>query len=258
MPTYNGVYYFLHDVGKTSHPPIVLIHGAGGSHLSWPPEIRRMDGYRVFAPDLPGHGKSEGVGKQSAFDYAKSIIEFLDNFSLWKAVFVGHSMGGAIALALGLEHPQRVAGLGLLSCGASIPVSPFLLENSANPATYGLALRSLLDGLFSTQVNRHVKECTSRLLAGTRPAVLHGDLLACNAFDVTTTLDKLNIPTLVLCGTEDRLTPLRYSQALASHIPSAALQTVDGAGHAVMIEQPRRVATLLSLFLMTIPYTPGK
>jgi pimeloyl-ACP methyl ester carboxylesterase len=257
MPASNGLYHFLHEGGSLSRPPLVLLHGAGGSHLSWPPEIRRMGGQRVYALDLPGHGKSGGVGKQSAADYAKTVVKFLDDASIWKAVLVGHSMGGAIALSLALEQPERVAGLGLLSCGARLPVAPSLLENSANPATYMLALQFLLNGLFSTHADARLKERTSRLLAATRPAVLHGDLVACNAFDVTKSLEKLNVPTLVLCGTEDRLTPLRFSQDLANHISSAALQTVDGAGHAVMLEQPRRVAALLGVFLMTVPYTPG-
>lgn len=257
MPTSNGLYYFLHEGGKLSRPPVVLLHGAGGSHLSWPPEIRRMSGYRVYALDLPGHGKSSGVGKQSADDYAETAIKFLDDASLWKAVFVGHSLGGAVALTLALKYPERVAGLGLISCGARLPVASILLENSANPATSPLALQFLLDGLFGPHADARLRERTARLLAETRPTVLNGDLVACNAFDAAISLGKVFTPTLVLCGTEDRLTPPRFSQALANNIPAAALQTIDGAGHAVMLEQPRRVAALLNVFLMTIPYTPG-
>jgi len=257
MPTCNGLYYFLHEGGKSAAPPVVLIHGAGGSHLSWPPEMRRMSGARVYALDLPGHGKSGGVGKQHAADYAKAVIEFMDGTSLWKAVFIGHSLGSAVALSLALQAPERVAGLGLLSSGARLPVASTLLDNASNPATFPLARQALLDGIFSPQADARLKEQTARLLAETRPTVLHGDLVACNIFDATGSLDELHTPTLILCGTEDRLTPLRYSKTLANHIPGAALQTIDGAGHAVMLEEPRRVAALLSVFLKTIPYTPG-
>jgi pimeloyl-ACP methyl ester carboxylesterase len=177
--------------------------------------------------------------------------------SLWKAVFVGHSLGGAVALTLALKYPERVAGLGLLSCGTRLPVASAMLENSANPVTFPLALQFLLDGLFSPHTEARLKERTARLLAATRPAVLHGDLVACNAFDAAKSIGKVCTPTLVLCGTEDWLTPMRFSQALANNIPDAALQTIDGAGHAVMLEQPRRVAALLGVFLLTVPYIPG-
>ena len=73
----------------------------------------------------------------------------------------------------------------------------------------------------------------------------------------TDRLGKVRVPALILCGTEDRSTPLQYSETLATGIPGAALQTIDGAGHMVMLEQPRRVAGALTLFIKTIPYTPG-
>jgi pimeloyl-ACP methyl ester carboxylesterase len=82
-------------------------------------------------------------------------------------------------------------------------------------------------------------------------------LHACDQFDVKTRLDAIRVPALVICGTDDQLTPRRYSEDLAGHIPAAALQTIDGAGHLVMLEQPRRVAGLLSVFLKSIPYLPG-
>jgi pimeloyl-ACP methyl ester carboxylesterase len=257
MPSINGLYYFLHEGGDRSRPPVVLLHGTGGSHLSWPPEIRRLSGYRVYALDLPGHGKSGGVGLQSAEDYARSVVEFMDSASIWKAAFIGHSLGGAIALTLAIQHAERVAGLGLVACGAHLPVTPSLLENAANPAMYQLACQSLLDGLFGPQGNARLKEQSAKRLANIRPAVLHGDLTACDAFDASLSLETIRVPTLILCGTQDRITPLQLSKTLANSIPSAALQTVDGAGHAVMLEQPHRVASLLSVFLTTMPYVPG-
>jgi pimeloyl-ACP methyl ester carboxylesterase len=82
-------------------------------------------------------------------------------------------------------------------------------------------------------------------------------LRASDQFDVTANLGAIKVPVLVLCGTDDQLAPRRFSENLAEHIPGAALQTIDGAGHLVMLEQPRRVAGLLSVFLNAIPYVPG-
>jgi pimeloyl-ACP methyl ester carboxylesterase len=237
-------------------PPLVLIHGTGGNHLSWPPEIRRLTGARVFALDLPGHGKSEGPGRQSVAEYADSVVGFMNAASFSQAVFVGHALGGAIALTLAIDHPERVAGIGLISTGPRLPVASFILENAANPATAILAVQSLQELMHTPQVAKHLKDQAFRHLSSIRPTLFHGDLHACAQFDATTRLDAIQTPVLVICGTDDHLVPRFYSETLAGQIPGAALQTIDSAGHLVMLEQPRRVAALLSVFLRTIPSLP--
>jgi pimeloyl-ACP methyl ester carboxylesterase len=132
------------------------------------------------------------------------------------------------------------------------------LENAANPSTFALALKTLQQSLFSPGVPPQLVEATCKRLASNRQTLLHGDLLACDRFDVTTRLDSIRTPTLVVSGTDDKLTPVRFSEALATRIPGAALQTVDGAGHMLMLEQPQRLAKLLSVFLLTVPYRPGE
>src|SRR5512142_1639337 len=98
MPTAAGLYYFAHGAENVSRPPVILIHGAGGSHLSWPPQMRRLHDERILAVDLPGHGKSAGVGHHAVEDYAAGILAFLAALKLNQAVLVGHSLGGAVAL----------------------------------------------------------------------------------------------------------------------------------------------------------------
>lgn len=265
MPFAAGIHYFFHEGDDVLRPPVILIHGAGGNQLYWPPEVRRLTGlvancattYRIYALDLPGHGKSSGVGLQSINDYVRSVVNFMDAVGLWRAVIVGHSMGGAIAQTLALDHAERVAGLGLIGTGARLRVAQILLDNTANAATFSLAVQMINEWAFGPQADPHLKAVAARRMAETRPAVLHGDLLACDAFDIMDRLSEIRVPTLVLCGTEDKLTPLTYSKTLASQIPGAALQTVDGAGHMVMLEEPRRVAGALNIFLMTVPYAPG-
>lgn len=257
MPIAAGIHYFLHEGGRPTKPPLVLIHGAGGDHLSWPPEIRRLADARVFTLDLPGHGKSEGPGCQSVVDYADSVVGFMNAAGLSRAVFVGHALGGAIALTLAIDHPECVAGIGLISTGSRLPIASSVLENAANPATFILAVQSLQELMHIPQASKYLKDQTFRHLSSIRPTLFHGDLRACDQFDVTTRLDAIRTPVLVLCGTDDQLTPRRYSESLAGQIHSAALQTIDGAGHLVMLEQPRRVSALLSVFLTAIPYLPG-
>lgn len=239
-------------------PPVVLLHDAGGDCLTWPPEIRRLPGTRVHALDLPGHGKSAGPGRQSVEDYTGAVIDFMESAGLWQAVFVGHSLGGAIAITLALDYPERTAGLGLIACGARLPIPAPILENAASPSTFMFAAQSLHALTCSPQTPPRLADQHLKRLTALRPTLLYGDLLACDRFDATARLGSLRTPVLVTCGTEDKLTPPRYASALAASIPGAALQTVDGAGHLVMLEQPHRLAKMLSIFLMTIPFTPGR
>ena len=129
MPVSADLYYhFYEGSNEGQRPSVILIHGAGGNHLYWPSEIRRLPGYRVFALDLPGHGKSGGRGQQSISTYAEVVLEWLESVGIHSAVFVGHSMGGAIAMTLALDHPEHVLGLGLVSAGARLRVAPAFLE----------------------------------------------------------------------------------------------------------------------------------
>jgi pimeloyl-ACP methyl ester carboxylesterase len=258
MPVCEGFYYYHHEGGDPDKPPVLFLHGLGGSNLDWPPDLRRLAGARVFVPDLPGHGRSQGIGWQSIPDYVKSIISFMDAVQLRRALIVGHSMGGAIALQMALQHKGRVAGLGLISTGARLPIPSSVLTNAANPATMALAIETMLGYFFGPDTTSAIRTAVAQGLSATRPAVLNGDLLACDGYDATKLLRRVRVPVLVICGTEDRLTPQQYSQALAGKIPGAALQTLDRGSHMVLLEQPRRIAGLLSVFLATIPYRPGE
>jgi pimeloyl-ACP methyl ester carboxylesterase len=257
MPTAAGFHYFLHEGGSVLRPTLVLLHDAGGDHLSWPPELRRLPDYRVITLDLPGHGRTEGPGRQSVRDYARDAVNFMDGAGLARGVFVGHGMGGAIALTLAIEHAERVAGIGLVSTGANLPIPPAVIENAANPSTLPIALRILLDLSFGPQTTEKIKELVANRLAGVRQTLLLGDLLACDRFTLAGQLDSVRTPVLVIGGTQDRLTPMHFSKSLSSRIPNAALQTVEGASHMLLLEQPHQLAKLISVFLLTVPYSPG-
>lgn len=254
MPIAGGLYYHYNS-GEESSLPVVLLHGAGGMHLYWPPEIRRLPGCRLYALDLPGHGKSDAMGGlQTISAYAQQVLTWLDAVGISRAVFVGHSMGGAIALALATQSPEQVLGLGLVATGARLRVNPELLSDAASPTTFYKAIETLVCWSFSSQTPARTLELATRRFGEVRPSVLYGDLLACNSFDLSESLEQIQCPTLLVCGTEDHMTPLRTSQLLAGKIPHTQLVTVQDAGHMVMLEQPQVVASALASFLSTIPF----
>ena len=83
----------------------------------------------------------------------------------------------------------------------------------------------------------------------TDPAVLHSDFIACDCFDIRTKLDQIHIPTLVISGTEDKMTPLKYSRYLVENIVDARLIIIEGAGHFSMLQKPKMVANAIAEFM---------
>jgi len=255
MPTTTELYYFAHEAEDqtTKRPPVILIHGAGGTHLSWPPQIRRLADEKVYALDLPGHGKSEGTGRQSIDEYADDVITFMKELKIRAAVIVGISMGGAIALTLALKYPKQVLGLGLLGAGSKLRVDPTLLETAGNLNAFESTVDMVNENCFYSETSQNLVELSKRTMLEIRPPVLLGDLLACNEFDVSSRLETINVPTLIICGAEDRMMPLKFSESLRDGIAKSQLYILEHAAHMVMLEQPDAVADLLKQFIDKIP-----
>jgi pimeloyl-ACP methyl ester carboxylesterase len=258
MPVASHLYYFANEPENYLRPPVVLLHGAGGNHLYWPPQVRRLHEQRMFAVDLSGHGKSGGIGHHAIDAYAADVIEFIKAIGLNAVVLVGHSMGGAIALHAAIRFPRQVLALGVVGSGARLRVTPALLRSTADAGTFPAAVKQITDLSFAPQTSARLKELAAQRMAEVRPSVLHGDLLACDAFDVTDQLSTVPAPTLILCGAEDRMTPPKYSEFLQTHIAGSRLEIMPNAGHMLMLEQPDAVAGSLARFLDSIPYQPGQ
>ena len=254
MPVAAGLYYFLHGEELLNRPPVILLHGGGGSHLSWPPQIRRLNGQRMYTLDLPGHGKSEGLGRQDIAEYSRAVIEFMQAVRLSTAVMVGFSMGSAIALCTALQFPNYMLGLGIVGGGAKLRVAASTLEMAASPSTFPAAVQTIIENSYSASVDPLLKELAIKQMLETRQAVLYGDFLACDSFDVMDSVKEIHIPTLLVCGSEDRMTPPNRSEYLLDQIEGADFHIIEKAGHMVMIERPDEVAGLLTGFLDKISY----
>lgn len=246
MPTVTTPYgnlFYAHHIGTTT--PLLLIHGAGSSHLAWSGELRRLR--RAIALDLPGHGRSTGQGSDRIEIYAEAVKALLDATGISQVIPVGHSMGGAIAQTLALNYPERCTGLILVSTAAQMTVNEQILNlaHSDQAKVAGLINK----WSWSLQAPPHLKAADLQYLQIIPPALLYGDYLACSRFDVTTRLAELKLPTLIFAGELDKMTPPVLGEALAVHISGAQLEIIPHAGHWVMLEQPQVVADKTATWL---------
>lgn len=230
--------------------PLVLVHGAGGSFYHWPPALRRLPGHDVYALDLPGHGRSEGPGREHIADYAEVVDAWAAALGLRSFVIAGHSMGGGIALTLALDYNERLAGLALISSAARLRVNPAILSGlQADPAAISSQIVEWVYGPRAAPEQR--RQYGRNLLAVDRETLL-GDWLACDRFDVRDRLAEVDKPTLILAGTLDVMTPPRAASFLAEHIAGADLTWLEGIGHMAPIEAPALVAAAVSGFLAAL------
>ncbi|NIS79935.1 MAG: alpha/beta fold hydrolase [Anaerolineales bacterium] len=251
MPVSAGIAYRVHVGGglDEGRPPLILIHGAGGTRLHWPTEVRRLPGEHVYSLDLPGHGGSPGAGEMRIGAYVEQLKTWLDAQEIERGVFVGHSMGGAISLTMALGDQERVAGLVLVGTGGRLRVHPEILAWTAEEKTFPKAVDMIKRWAFSPQASSRLVTLVEKRMGETPPAILHGDFLACDAFDILDRLGEVHVPAQVIVGTDDKMTPVKYSRYLEEHLPDARLEIIEGAGHMVMLERPGEVADVVKAFL---------
>lgn len=242
-----GDLFYTLSAGPTDGRTMVLVHGAGGTRLHWPAELRRLSGATVYTLDLPGHGRSGGRGHDTIEGYAEAVVAFLQAIGTERVIIAGHSMGGAIAQTLALNFSTYVGGLVLVATGARLRVDPAILETIRRDFERSTELITRF--AWSSDAPRKLVELGRQALLEMDSHVLLSDFLACDRFDVMERLEEIKTPTLIITGTADQLTSPKYASFLADHISDARYVTIEGAGHMVMLEQPAKVAEAVLRFL---------
>ena len=227
-------------------PSILLIHGSGVSAGAWVNQLRgSLTAFRVAAIDLPGHGKSDPIPRASVEEYAETVAEFLEALGSGPVLVVGHSLGGAIAIALAAQRPHAVTGLVLLASCAKLPWVDSswgrLLPYVPGPLWKTFFISTAQKLLFARGVPGHAVSLGMQELRSCRAETILKDLQAAKAMDLTQQATGLDVPTLILCGSQDRLTPPALSADLKGLIPGSRLTLVEGAGHMLLLEVPTRV-----------------
>jgi pimeloyl-ACP methyl ester carboxylesterase len=188
-----------------------------------------------------------GTGRDSIRAYGEWLLAYLASISVDRAVLVGHSMGGAIAMDVALRCPARVSGLGLVATGARLPVAPAILNGLKEDSEAAVGL--ICQWAFGPEAPEAIIRLGQRQMLAADPEVLYRNFVACDTFDVLDQLPKISVPTLILSGTHDTMTPSKYAVQLRDRIGGAELHLIEGAGHMLMIEKPAAVSKALTAFL---------
>ncbi|MBS4200777.1 alpha/beta hydrolase [Bacillus sp. FJAT-49732] len=215
---------------------ILFIHGGGGNHYIWKEHVNAFsENNNVIVFDLPGHGQSEGPAFSSIREYADIVYEFASSYLEGKkVVLVGHSMGGAIVQQMAVDGLNQIKGIVIVATGAKLEIPQEFLEQVRKGE---FTQESFLAG-FSPKTSETVHQKVGNCLAQTPVDSTIQDFEALNEYDLSKSLDKINVPTLVIVGEDDILTPLELSHFLHESIPSSNLTVIPDAGHYVMSEQP--------------------
>ena len=276
-----GVQLFYREVGSAAsgeHPTLVLLHGFGGSTFSWRGVLNPLgETARVVAFDRPGFGYSarpvvaDALNPYTPPAQLELTLGLLDALGIQRAVLVGSSSGGALAVQFALSYPERVAGLVLVSPvlqsrGARAPLrwlygtpqavrmGPYVMRQFAEEPGLELLRRAYADP--SRLTDADIAGYRRPLRADNWDGALWEVTKASRRSDLLPRLAELDVPTLVVGGAGDTLLPPEQLEAVASRIPDAELQVLEECGHTSHEECPDAFLATVIPWLDTLPAAP--
>ena len=228
---------------------IIFVHGSGGTHEVWKKQMNNIAA-KVVVVNLPGHLEAHSAEMPDMETYVSAINKLLDNLKFDKVFLAGHSMGGAVALSYYLKHSDKVNGLILIGTGARLRVLPAILELSKTSLSEMIKFTGKIAyHKESVLKNSQLIEDHRKEILQNAPQIVHNDYMICNNFDIMDKLEEIKVPTLIICGDDDKMTPVKYSKYMHDHINSSEMHIVEKAGHMVMLEQADIVNKLINEFL---------
>jgi pimeloyl-ACP methyl ester carboxylesterase len=255
----NGISINFDDLG-THGTPIIFIHGFPFDKSMWNPQMDFLKSTRrVIAYDIRGYGKSTPGNEDASISlYADDLIQFMNMLQINKAIVCGLSMGGYILLNAINRYPQRFSSIILCDtqCISDNPASKEkryktieLIEGGGiKEFTDGFIKNIFFEGTLNNKKDI-VNKIESTVLSTSTESIISTLRALANRDDSCSTLSQISVPTLIICGKEDKITPVAQSEFLNKNIPNSKLNIIPDAGHLSNLEQPEEFNKILSAFL---------
>lgn len=233
--------------------PIVFLHGVGSDKSVWRPQLEHFgQTRRAVAFDYPGYGESELVPDATRDDYSAAMLAAMDSLGISRAHVCGLSLGGVIAIAMHAMARERCASLILADSFAVHPDGGGICQRSTE-ASCSMGMRALaearVDVLLGSATTADLRSEIVETMAAIDPEAYRIGARAVWLADQQDRARAIDVPTLVLCGDEDRITPPALSERLAELIPGARMELIAAAGHLANAEQPAAFNAAIERFL---------
>jgi pimeloyl-ACP methyl ester carboxylesterase len=249
----------MHYVDRGKGPAVVLLHGFPLDHRMWEAQIESLSArHRVIAPDFCGFGQSPPAGSFTIKSMAEDVAELIESLGAGPVTLAGLSMGGYVAIVFAMKYARLLGGLILLDTKAEGDTPEtragrgkmIQLAREKGSAAVGEAMLPRLIPAEAMQSRPALVKQLRGMMEGT-PAVTVENALAAmrDRTDQTSMLGSISVPTLVVTGEWDVITPPETCAAMAKAIPGAEFWVVKGSGHMTAMEQPEQVSGVMERFL---------
>jgi 3-oxoadipate enol-lactonase len=252
VTTSSGLALGFDEAGGGDRTPIVFLHGVGSDKSVWRPQLDHLGGERrSIAFDYPGYGNSDPAPEEtSRDDYAAAIQSAMHELGVSKAHICGLSLGGVVAIALHHAAPDACASLILADTFSVHPDGQAIYDRSmAASSDLRVMAEARVDVLLAQPANPAVRREVVETMARIDPAAYRIGAQAVWLADQRDRAGEIRVPTLVLCGEQDHVTPPALSRELTHLIPGARFEAIEGAGHLGNIERPDAFNTLVGAFI---------
>jgi 3-oxoadipate enol-lactonase len=239
--------------GVGSETPILFLHGVGSDKSVWRPQLDHFGmTRRAVAFDYPGYGESGFVEGASRDDFAAAILAAMDALEIDRAHVCGLSLGGVIAIAMHSAAPRRCASLIIADSFAVHPEGQGIYDRSV-AASQAMTMRELAKArsgpLLGSEATDAFRSEVVDTMAAIDPAAYRLGAAAVWLADQRDRAAKIEVPTLILVGDEDKITPVSLSEELQHLVPQSKLQVIRGSGHLANAEQAQAFNSAIESFL---------
>ena len=248
------------ETGGGEKVPIVFLHGVGSDKSVWHPQLDHFGEERqTIAFDYPGFGESDPAAEETTRDdYAAAILAAMTALGVERPHICGLSLGGVVAIALHHAAPERCASLILANTFASHPDGQAIYDRSvAASETMRAFAEARVDVLLAQPASPAVRGEVIETMARINPAAFRIGAQAVWLADQSDRAGEIRVPTLVLCGEQDHVTPPPLSRALTQLIPGARCELIEGVGHLGNLERPADFNTLVGAFIRGVDSRSG-